>query len=52
MERAIARRYPAAEIRAIPVADGKATAADLYTSVTIAITPFQELIAKAGRSGT
>ena len=42
----------AAQVLAIPVADGKATEADLYTSVTIAITPFQELIAKAGRSGT
>ena len=42
----------AAQVLAIPVADGKATEADLYTSVTIAITPFQELIAKAGRSDT
>ena len=42
----------AAQVLAIPVADGKATEADLYTSVTIAITPFQELIAKAGRSET
>ena len=39
----------AAQVLAIPVADGKATQADLYTSVTISITPFQELIARAGQ---
>lgn len=42
----------AAQVLAIPTADGKATEADLYTSVTISVTPFQELIARAGRSNT
>ena len=40
-----------AQVLAIPVADGKATEADLYTSVTISITPFQTLIARAGQGG-
>ncbi len=37
----------AAQVMAIPTADGKPTQADLYTSVTISITPFQRLIARA-----
>lgn len=37
----------AAQVMAIPTADGKPTQADLYTSVTISITPFQRLVARA-----
>ena len=37
----------AAQVMAIPTVDGKPTQADLYTSVTISITPFQRLIARA-----
>ena len=35
------------QIMSIPTTDGKPAEADLYTSVTISITPFQKLVAKA-----
>ena len=37
----------AVQIMSIPTTDGKPAEADLYTSVTISITPFQKLVAKA-----
>ena len=37
----------AAQIMEIPTADGKPAQADLYATVTISITPFQHLIARA-----
>ena len=40
-----------AQVLDIPVADGKPTGADLVTSVTISVTPFQQLLARAGGYG-
>lgn len=40
-----------AQVLEIPVADGKPTGADLVTSVTISVTPFQQLLARAGGYG-
>lgn len=39
----------AAQVAAIPTAEGKPVQADLYTSVTISITPFQRLVALAAQ---
>ena len=40
-----------AQVLEIPVSDGKPTGADLATSVTISITPFQQLLLRAGGYG-
>ena len=39
----------AAQVAAIPTAEGRPSQADLYTSVTISVTPFQRLVALAAQ---
>ena len=39
------------QVMGLPTLDGKPTGADLATSVTISITPFQQLLLRAGGYG-